>query len=113
MVRLRGLEPPRRFQRYHLKVVRLPIPPQPQSKTANSAPASNGLSRVRGRANAEVAPGNRAVQGTQAADCRSAFSLVSAPHNYSWRNVFKGRWLRAILMVCCIEQARIASHEPP
>mgnify|MGYP000208606774 CR=1 FL=1 len=31
MVRLRGLEPPRRFQRYHLKVVRLPIPPQPQS----------------------------------------------------------------------------------
>jgi hypothetical protein len=29
MVRLRGLEPPRRFQRYHLKVVRLPIPPQP------------------------------------------------------------------------------------
>ena len=31
MVRLRGLEPPRRFQRYHLKVVRLPIPPQPQT----------------------------------------------------------------------------------
>lgn len=30
LVRLRGLEPPRRFQRYHLKVVRLPIPPQPQ-----------------------------------------------------------------------------------
>ncbi|CCB64419.1 protein of unknown function [Hyphomicrobium sp. MC1] len=31
-MRLRGLEPPRRFQRYHLKVVRLPIPPQPQSR---------------------------------------------------------------------------------
>jgi hypothetical protein len=28
-VRLKGLEPSRRFQRYHLKVVRLPIPPQP------------------------------------------------------------------------------------
>jgi hypothetical protein len=36
MVRLRGLEPPRRFQRYHLKVVRLPIPPQPQASFASS-----------------------------------------------------------------------------
>jgi hypothetical protein len=31
MVRLKGLEPSHRFQCYHLKVVRLPIPPQPQS----------------------------------------------------------------------------------
>ena len=30
MVRSKGLEPSRRFQRYHLKVVRLPIPPRPQ-----------------------------------------------------------------------------------
>jgi hypothetical protein len=31
MVRSKGLEPSRRFQRYHLKVVRLPIPPRPLS----------------------------------------------------------------------------------
>ena len=40
MVRLKGLEPSRRFQRYHLKVVRLPIPPQPQARHLD--PADHG-----------------------------------------------------------------------
>ena len=35
LVRLKGLEPSRRFQRYHLKVVRLPIPPQPQFRPSD------------------------------------------------------------------------------
>ena len=46
MVRLRGLEPPRRFQRYHLKVVRLPIPPQPHAEDLDPAIAKTGTAKA-------------------------------------------------------------------
>ncbi len=53
MVRSRGLEPPRRFQRYHLKVVRLPIPPRPQFRPLDLELAK-GLGDAQIREDADV-----------------------------------------------------------
>jgi lipoyl(octanoyl) transferase len=64
MVRLRGLEPPHRFQCYHLKVVRLPIPPQPHCQSLWHVPQSRKRRRLRD----EDASGNRGLARTQAAD---------------------------------------------
>ena len=79
MVRLKGLEPSRRFQRYHLKVVRLPIPPQPPARYLD--PANRQYRERRSEPQSRRSRRNRAFQRTQAADWSGADSATYAVVN--------------------------------